>query len=517
MPFLWKDALNPLRDVLRFSRTHKSALQRWIDLELARVKGEQLVGAVAMAVHIRPWEETKAILDKRTDISATALTLLDFEPHHPACAWARTRAKKQTWFRWAQHTPLNEVFGRGLESLDRKQEKTRVEIVWIAPMLMRANWLSAAINSAARRLRSTNRENDRTGLPANLYSKFQFATYNCTQVGTATLGENCSGLGPNAVPRGDRRHFASNASAHSLHLFSNNFSRRFALRIPKDPHLKFSLSVSSFFSETHPSGFINNYSRDISQRHLSDYFSLAFWLSISLGSSQDLLSISPQDLSLYSRLEVSLDATDVSLRKMSLRTSIPMGVPSAIALRTNFDHTGASASDELHTYTAEILFTIIAETYAGIMTIPGLDLPGTATFLALARVQNRWLNLMFTPLVDYTLTHGPLADHPDRHALLLTYGLIQYQTTWEWPDCPHWRTWMSSPPPEHWLSAHVWHLIRSIQDPDDPTHRARATEALDRNDWPEVAQALRDNTLVPATPEHLALFDRGDSSDDPSP
>ena len=105
-----------------------------------------------------------------------------------------------------------------------------------------------------------------------------------------------------------------------------------------------------------------------------------------------------------------------------------------------------------------------------------------------------------------------LATHPDLHALLLTYGLTQYQTTWQWPDCPHWRSWFSSPPPDHWLPAHVYHLVRSIQDPTDPTHRASADAALDRNDWPELAQALRDNTLVPTPPEVLALFDHGEPS-----
>jgi hypothetical protein len=155
----------------------------------------------------------------------------------------------------------------------------------------------------------------------------------------------------------------------------------------------------------------------------------------------------------------------------------------------------------------DFIIAMMAEAHAAFIIARTIEQRELLSALMNARIHDRWLNMFFTPLAESATRDRPLADHPDLHALLLTYGLVQYQTTWAWPDCPHWRSWLSSPPPEHWLPAHVFHLVRSIQDPTDPTHRDLAGAALDRNDWPALAQALRCTTLVPTPPEILALFD----------
>src|SRR5690606_24704177 len=100
---------------------------------------------------------------------------------------------------------------------------------------------------------------------------------------------------------------------------------------------------------------------------------------------------------------------------------------------------------------------------------------------------------------------------PERHALLLALGLAQYQTTHEWPDSDHWRSWFATDtPPEYWLAAYVWHLVRWMDDPANPSHEASAEAALDRGDWPELVEELRKYRIHPTPPEVRALFDGAD-------
>ncbi|MEE9383107.1 MAG: NACHT domain-containing protein [Nannocystaceae bacterium] len=148
----------------------------------------------------------------------------------------------------------------------------------------------------------------------------------------------------------------------------------------------------------------------------------------------------------------------------------------------------------------------------GVVVSPAHAHKDVESLLAQLRVQNLWLN------ADYFDRLGPRPDEssPDFHALALTVGLVQYQTTWTWPASPHWQIWFTPSPPEHWLSAHLWHVIRYIQDPTDASHRERADACLDRGDSPRMVDALRDHALTPTPPEVLALFSSDDATSDDS-
>lgn len=124
-----------------------------------------------------------------------------------------------------------------------------------------------------------------------------------------------------------------------------------------------------------------------------------------------------------------------------------------------------------------------------------------AAHIAATRVQNRSLRDNFEDIATQT-NHSP-----EHQALLLALGLAQYQTTHEWPPGPTWHAWFTSPPPEHWIAAYVWHLCWAVGDPENPTHLEAANAALDRNDWPELAAALREyKPNSPLPPETQALF-----------
>ncbi len=143
-----------------------------------------------------------------------------------------------------------------------------------------------------------------------------------------------------------------------------------------------------------------------------------------------------------------------------------------------------------------------AEAYAGLLLTPSGE---PAARIAEARVQNHWLNLFLDPLVNYITRSSPLT--PEQHALFLALGLAQFQTTWSWPSGPHWKSWFASDPPEHWLTAYVWHLCWAVGEPANPEHQVRARACLDRGDSPELVDELRKFPLIATPPEVLALFD----------
>jgi hypothetical protein len=124
--------------------------------------------------------------------------------------------------------------------------------------------------------------------------------------------------------------------------------------------------------------------------------------------------------------------------------------------------------------------------------------PSISRIVGEAHVHNLWLNLFFDAIVEIaTDRNDPLT--PDEHALLLALGLAQFQTTWRWPLSEHWQRWFADDsPPEHWLSAYVWHLCWAVGEPQTPAHLEQARACLERGDWPELVAALREHAVVPA-------------------
>jgi hypothetical protein len=115
------------------------------------------------------------------------------------------------------------------------------------------------------------------------------------------------------------------------------------------------------------------------------------------------------------------------------------------------------------------------------------------------RVQNRWLHLFFDLLVDHIARETgatPTTLSPGRQAILLVFGLVQFQTTWRWPHGERWPAWFeNADSPAHWLPAYVWHLCKAVGDPGNPDHLASAEACLARSDWAELASTLHEQIV----------------------
>jgi predicted MPP superfamily phosphohydrolase/energy-coupling factor transporter ATP-binding protein EcfA2 len=500
-----------LGEVVRLSRTHGEAVRQWLEGRVSEATGERLVGVLVMAGvalpwPALPWEDVRPRLAARSDASTVTLTLLDCGPHRREGNWARVEATKDTWASWARMIPLTWVMLRSLESFEY-QGTEEIGGVWIAPLMIRSSWVAHVVAHAAERLRNEPKESGRRGLPSTAFWTVPTDMYVGVRLDLSLLGRHPIGLGIEALRTDPLQSFSQRRTEYPEYReyfvldfaldFAHNVSKYLSLE-PMQDLVGRSLLPPTLFFIRHSSRYLEQrLSECLSQDSASD-FALDFAREFERNIPFDLAQLFKSDF-----------RTQLSLRDVSETPTI-----STRALRDRLER--AETQDEATVGVVGLLSVLTAETYASLVTGVGLEDSSDATALATLRMQNRWLNLFFTPLVDHATKSRPLPTHPDLHALLLTYGLIQYQTTWEWPDCPHWRAWFSSPPPTHWLPAHVYHLIRSIQDPTNPTHREHATAALDRNDWPELAQALRDNTLVPTPPEILALFDHGSPSNEPA-
>lgn len=151
------------------------------------------------------------------------------------------------------------------------------------------------------------------------------------------------------------------------------------------------------------------------------------------------------------------------------------------------------------------------ELYAGLapmFTESPTRIDESALLVAL-RLQNQWLFLFFEPLCALVRSRNNNTLSPAAHALLLTLGLAQFQTTWQWPWGDTWASWFATDtPPEDWRAAFAWHQCQAVgtEDPEEvERHLTLARAALDRNDWPELAEELRSRMLYPNTPAQRAL------------
>jgi hypothetical protein len=162
-----------------------------------------------------------------------------------------------------------------------------------------------------------------------------------------------------------------------------------------------------------------------------------------------------------------------------------------------------------------LLLHLAAEAHAGL--IPLLtDRPTAereAELLVDLRLQNCWIGLYFDSLC-HALRHNHSAISPEAQALLLTFGIAQYQTTWTWPWGETWASWFADGrPPEHWLASFAWHQCMAVgcaspEEAEPWLEKARAD--LARGDWPELSAALRGLLLGPTPPEIRALFSSPD-------
>lgn len=479
-PLFWHQASEHIFEVVRFSRAHGEGTREWLQMRVSSAVSESLVGVLAVSAGALGIEDIEARLSARELSAVDFNALLDFGPSHLIGRWAREHSNRDATLAWVRSTPVEGVIWRSFEGLVAGASSQ-----WILAFKARAACLARMSHDSADRQRRR---------------------------------------GPCGLPSGISWHIDEGLSV-DLRLVSSLVGKRLAFAECVES-LRFTNPVASHFAEA----FAREFSRGLAQsfsryfiRDFAQYFALGFSRPFAMRHSQPEISryFASGVLQTFAKQFVRY------FQRNFIRDVLPRlqvrPIEDSMGTKSNTSSLWAQIRQVRSESEAEPIFTkmfviLMADAYAGLVSGHAAEDPDIASVLAGIRIENRWLNLFFTPLVEYATRTRPLASNPDLHALLLTYGLIQYQTTWEWPDCPHWRSWLSSDPPAHWLPAHVFHLVRSIQDPTNPTHRALADAALDRNDWPELAQALRETTLVPTPPEVLALFDHGDDPDDtPSP
>lgn len=369
---------------------------------------------------------------------------------------------------WAEATPVEGTVRRSVTAASSASPGD-----WIVPLLRRSAWIAATVVSAAKELQNLPRGDGRRGIPWTL---------------VYSLDEPRQSMVVWPAPA------VSGAPARTEPFFSHEIWRRAAdqsLGLLKGDDFDFLGGIESRYFVQRP---VRN--------DLAGYFA-AVLDGARLGSMFDWEELPWQ---------------------VSVRAAAGSEVPS-LPGSSQFRKEGVLSDQWL---------AVAAEAHAGALVSPAHD-NRIGALLALLRVENQWLYHFFDRIgafaEDKTFPGYPGLEgfsgargceegqanddtSPERHALMLTFGLVQYQTTWQWPASPHWPTWFTSSPPEHWLPAHVWHIIRSIQDPTNESHREAADACLDRSDSPTMAEALRKHVLTPTRPEVLALFDRGEADPD---
>ncbi len=500
----WINATKRLADVVQFGRTHSQSVRRCFIQQFESAEGGRLCGALALASQLFSKDEVEARLAARGDISTIILTLLDLGPEQVAGAWARRHSPRDVGFSWARGTPLEGVLARSFEGPAHANdaEAQWVDAAWIPSLLSRSAWLAHLAGDAAQRLVSSATASTPRRLPEAVLWRRDHDPYVKALIVPSIFGAGARNAERESSPRFVHGFVRARARSHAQG-FAGQFARsRQAFRnapaaaLTSDFKLYLARDCAADYSD-HLRGFVSRWSRRDFSRDFGPGFAQVMFQSFAM----DFAHTFPPG--------PNFDVARALGRDMPLRMQIrPDSRVNQITPPLLSDLLLAAGSGHERWEVGILYFaTMVAESHAALVTTPddlALDVVSTHAEL---RIENRRLNIFFTPLVAYATRTRPVADHPNLHALLLTYGLIQYQTTWQWPDCPHWRAWFASPPPPHWLPAHVWHLVRSIQDPADLTHRSRASACLDRSDWPELAQALRDETLIPTPPEILALFD----------
>jgi 3',5'-cyclic AMP phosphodiesterase CpdA/energy-coupling factor transporter ATP-binding protein EcfA2 len=460
VPYWWEQPRILLSDILSFSRNPEDAVRKWFDAQLATRAGDELIGVLMIAPDaITPTAEMEARRDDELS------SLLDLTPAFPWGRWAHERASDPTLLRWSIRTPIEGILLRALPSALGWSDARP----WVAGLVRRAAWFCEVSIAAARALADAG---GTRGLPSGL-------TWRSGDVEHTTLIVPYHGV------------MGSTASRH-LVAFAQHFAHSFALRLFRDT--------------------VRNLGFDLTSSIVQDY---AHYLTLDLksviadGMDEFLVLDLPRrftfDISpTRAPSSISLDAVSIE----SIETANQQSELSLTSLAQAAEITPPETSIErIYCWTKQLDLQLAAEALAGLLLSPAFDDPTIPATLAAARIHNRWLNIFLDPLVDHATRESPLT--PGQHALFLALGLAQYQTTHAWPSSRHWQAWFSTDtPPDDWLAAHVWHLCRGVDSPDNAEHFALADACLARGDWPELVAELRKYPIRPTPPEILALYDQ---------
>ncbi len=279
--------------------------------------------------------------------------------------------------------------------------------------------------------------------------------------------------------------------------FARDFARGFAQEFARYFALNFAQELARYFALDFALDFVLEFAREFAR-----YFALEFAQELARYFAQELARELAREFARYSALDLAQYFDGITIQAASAGLPPPVSPLSALSTLAR-----ATSEAEVLAVYAQITASFVAEAHAGILIAAADDIDAeVASTYAGVRIHNRWLNLFFDPLLDDTLQEGPLA--PQQQALLLAFGLAQFQTTWMWPASQRWRDWFANDtPPSYWLAAHIWHLCGVIRDPGDPAHRTRALACLDRADDAQLVAELRKYPIMPTPPEIRDLYD----------
>lgn len=438
----WYQLRTAVVDLLRFSRAHGQFLRMWMETEIARRGGEALVGVVAISTDaFQPTAATRTL--NEDDLAA----LLDLGAVGPWGRWAHARAGRSAFLSWSTSTPIEGIVPRAVAAACGVFETPEV---WVPNLWHLCAWSGRMID-----------DDLRGHCAISSHADLEVFVATTPALSIAALSHH---------PRRTMREYV-----HDLLVLDMT-------RLVAHGHSGF-LEVGALFCHGDPLGIFRRSEHHVFARFAS---SLWFWHARTMGNPR-------LDKNRHSVVDFDDDVDDVVVVVVPGAPSRP---PPTLA--SGFDWSTLDGITDEAQATAILkrpLALLLAEYYAA-LHLAGDD-PAAARKLAATRVQNRWLNILFDPLVAHATRTAPLT--PKQQAVFLALGLIQYQTTWSWPAGPHWHAWFAGPPPEDWLAAHVWHLCWAAGEPDDPAHQTRAAACLERADWPELVAELRKYTFsVPA-------------------
>ena len=433
----WQKYRAAMANLLRFEARHGAAIKRWLEHQLDTRRGEQLLAILWMA----PSDLAEFRLAQREPDELELLPILELGQADDWGSWARTHARPDTVLEWIRTGALRGALSHALASLTSSNDESSM---WIIGLQRRMCWLGRQSGA--------------------ITSSIQWHSASCEFEATTVPALQCGILD------------------HAPQIVNSAYLMTALWDLDLETVIKIQLMRGTPLPEwTH--------------RKFSRFFSTR-WSEANLGALMPSLSDEPDP----SRLAKSLVQFGRKIYSSDIPTSLvtPSLLSVCVPNRARPDTSDQRWMDarlppEIHE-TWPMVVAFFASFHAGAR---GASDPNTAHIVGEAYVQNLSINLFFDALVEIaTSTDGDLSSN--RQALLLALGLAQYQTTWRWPVSSHWQRWFGAPP-EHWLSAHVWHLCWAVAEPHDPQHLERAHACLDRGGPPEMVAALREHPIIPTT------------------
>ncbi len=432
---------NIVGEVIRFSERHGSVVKSWLVEQAGRQTGYPLAGVLLMAPDS---VSVEAEILRRALSPEDMMLLLELGRVENWGNWAIQRASKSELLLWSRSTPISLVVSHAVTTMLTSED---VAGSWILGLLNRVAWLASV---------------HETG-PRTMAWSLGPARFKASLTPAFSLEDRQS------RPESDSSHGRTSADDAVLRFVTGHFCSKRLLQ-----------------NRVVSQASLIRYHSDLRAVPLNGH--LRNW---AMSEGGDPLGVE-NHLTKLARARGAI-GPDECLPKLTWNEATKPFAPSRPDAAPSEVPWVCESEGELRAMTLAFFANVHASMIA-------TKEHSTGVLLGQMRAQNLWLNLYFDALVDLVACEtgtSPNTLTPSRHAMLLALGLAQYQTTWRWPLGERWHDWFSGSPPEHWLPSYIWHLCWAVGEPDKKlTHVGMAEACLERNDWPELAASLREESLV---------------------